>query len=283
MMKKITFYSVFLCVMFIPYFVHGADFYFERSLSNVSTGESQLVLKLKTGIDNINAVAGKVEVPEGMKVTKINTGSSAVLIWIDQPRAGKTITFSGITPGGFQGNVTLFSLGYTANKNVNKVLTVTETEVIRNNDSGSVVASKSLPFTLNSSYTQSTSTEDKDITAPEPFTIVLGQDDASFNGSYFASFAAQDKKSGVQKYEWAHTLFFSPGGGDWQETMSPVVLTKGVYFQKIFIKAIDGEGNIRVASVDGPYRYTLLWIGIILVLTVLCVLFFVRPSLYRSL
>ncbi|MEN9622142.1 MAG: hypothetical protein RLZZ67_576 [Candidatus Parcubacteria bacterium] len=282
MMKKTIFYSVLFLMMTIPSLAHGADFYFERSTKNSSSGENQLVLKLKTGRDNVNAVSGKIEIPTGVEVSKINTGSSVVLIWLDQPRPAKTVVFSGITPGGFQGDVTLFTLSYSTKLKGDDVLKVTEGEVIRNDGSGSLIVNTSKPFSFALPYTQSTSTEDKDTVAPEIFTIALGQESMSFDGSYFASFAAQDKKSGVEKYEWAHTMFFEPGMTDWQQTVSPVVLSKAVYFQKIFIKATDGEGNSRVVLVDGPYRYTLLWIGIILVLTVLCVLFFVRPSLYRS-
>lgn len=279
-MKKIIFYGTLLFVIFLPSLVHGADFYFEPATHNFPTGESQLVLKINTGIDSVNAVGGKIEIPEGVEVSKINTGSSAVLMWIDQPKAGKLITFSGITPGGFRGDVRLFSIGYTTKLEISQVLKVTESEVIKNDDKGTVVPSKSESFRFTLSG-QSTSTEEVDGVPPEAFVIALGKEKESFNGSYFASFVAQDKNSGVQKYEWAHTYFFSPREGDWQETQNPIVLGKMVYFQKIFVKATDGEGNERISAVSGPYRYAVLWIGIILMLTVLCVLFFVRPSLYR--
>lgn len=279
-MKKIIFYSVLCCFGFIPSLVHGADFYFEESLNNFSTGENQIVLKLKTGIDTVNAISGKIEIPNGVEISKINTGSSAVLIWIDRPQLGKVITFSGITPGGFQGDVKLFSFGFATTSDTQAIFKVTESEVVKNDGLGTFIKSTSKPFTA-MPYQQSLTRDEKDTDSPEIFTINLGKEKESFDGAYFASFSAQDKKSGIQKYEWAHTWFLSPNSDDWQETVNPIILQKSMYFDKIFVKAVDGEGNIRISSVDGPYRYTLLWIGIILIVTVLCVLFFARSYLYR--
>ena len=282
-MKKIIFSLLILGFILVPTRTHAADFYFEQDQKNLASGEGQLVVKIRTGNDNINALSGKIEIPEGMTVSKINTGSSAILLWIEQPKPGKTILFSGITPGGFQGDARLFSMGYSIKSGTKGTLKVIEGEVSRNDGLGSVITNKSQVFSLTRLSNNSTSTEEVDVYSPEVFTVSLGTDSSMFNGAYFASFAAQDKKSGIEKYEWAHTFIFAPKPSDWSEVVSPVALTKGVYFQKIYIKAIDGEGNVRVSTIDGPYHYAVSWIRIIIGLTVLCVLFFyVRRYLYRS-
>lgn len=283
-MKK-TLFSIFLLgSIVIPTHTRAADFYFEQDQKNLSSGEAQIVVKIKTGTDNINAISGKIEIPDGMTVSKINTGSSAVLLWIERPKPGNTIIFSGITPGGFQGDARLFSMGYSVKQGIKGALKVVEIEVSRNDDLGSIITGKSEIFALANLSSRNTSIEGIDVNPPEMFTISLGTDSTVFNGSYFASFAAQDKKSGVEKYEWAHTFIFAPKPSDWSEVTSPVVLTKAAYFQRIYIKAIDGEGNMRISMVNGPYYYAVLWIRIIIGLIVLCVLFFyVRRYLYRSL
>jgi len=269
-----------LSVVCMPLYTYAADFYFENAPRTFSTGENQILLKIKTGGDSLNAVSGRIVIPDGLTIQKISTGSSAILMWIEQPKPDTVISFSGITPGGFQGDVVLFVLGYSGDGR--ETIKVLDAEAIKNDGLGSIIRSTSLPFFVKESLSQNKS-EDKDLDSPEVFEVIFGKDNLLFNGAYFASFIAQDKKTGIEKYEWAHTFFTYPGETDWRKTESPLVLTKSHYIQKLFVRATDGEGNVRVVVADGPYRYAVLWIGIIMILTVLCVLFFVRPSLYRFL
>lgn len=280
-MKKIILQTIVLCFLCLPFTVHGADFYFEQSNSLSTSGAEQIVLKVKTGQDRVNALTGKIKVPEGIEVSRINTGSSAIVLWIEQPQVGKEILFSGVTPGGFQGDMSVFSFEYSKKDKVTSVLSIVDAEAIKDDGLGTSVQIAAIPFKVPESRSGLVN-ETRDTDSPEPFDIVIGKNGDTFNGSYFASFAAQDKRSGIQQYQYAQTFVFSPNDSDWAEVSSPLVLKNMALIKNISIKAIDGEGNIQISTVSGPYRYTVLWIGIIIVLTLCALFFFVRRYLYRS-
>ncbi len=280
-MKKTAYIGIFIALYCIPTLVYGADFYFEQLKTLSASGENQIVLKIKTGQERVNGVAGKIEIPEGLEVSKINTGSSAVLLWVDQPQVGETISFSGVTPGGFQGDALLFSFEYTGKGSGAKTLKITDMEAVRDDGLGTTIPVKSIGFTVRSLDSGAVS-DMKDTDSPEPFNIVLGKNEDMFEGSFFASFVAQDKKTGIFGYQYAETVFLSPSDSDWKDATSPLPLKNTALIKKISVKAIDGEGNVQISTVSGPYRYTVLWIGIIIVLTLCALFFFARRYFYRS-
>lgn len=112
----------------------------------------------------------------------------------------------------------------------------------------------------------------KDTTPPEPFKPAISSSPDIFGGKYFISFVAQDKGTGIKRYEYASTWFFRPGAGKWLETQSPMVLSRRMLFQEVYIRAVDKSGNYRVMSTAGPYHYASLSVGIIILLCVLLLL-----------
>lgn len=280
-MKRYYIFVLFLCVVSVPNLVHGATFYFDRLSEFPSNDNGQLVLTLQTGGEIINAVSGKIDIPENVDISRITLGSSAILLWLEKPKIGRTIIFSGITPGGFQGNVELLRFTFTKKGTQDVLFQVTEAEASKNDGKGSPVAVSSKPFVFGVSPGPGNQIVEKDTIPPEEFGIVLGRDSRAFDGSYFVSFATQDKGVGVERSLWAHTWFFEPDPDDWIVTESPIVLTKSSYFQKLFVKAVDFDGNERVSVLYGPFRYVLLVIGIIIILTLCALFYFARRSLFR--
>ncbi len=225
---------------------------------------------VNTGNEAINAIEGTVHIPRGVNVTSIETGRSVVLIWIQQPtleKESQTISFSGISPGGFQGKQPLFSFSGELSESDLRNFTYSGVRAFKNDgDSTPVVV------TLAAREGEVIT----DTTPPELFTPIISRTPDLFDDRPFASFLAQDKESGIERYDYAYTWLFSPSEGKWRVATSPLEISKLGLFQKINIKAVDRAGNYRTVSISGSYRYATILFGIIIIL--LCVLFFSRRS-----
>ena len=104
----------------------------------------------------------------------------------------------------------------------------------------------------------------EDSVSPEPFIPIVSSSPDIFEGRRFLSFATQDKGTGIERYDYASTWLLPPGDGDWREAVSPMALYQKMFFQKIYIRAIDKSGNDRTVSTVGPYHYATLLISIII-------------------
>ncbi|MDO8589715.1 MAG: hypothetical protein Q7R69_00345 [bacterium] len=227
-------------------------------------GAVTAVIEVDTGTETINAIEGTLVLPTNVSVENIYTGNSAVLIWVTSPELlGNTIPFAGITPGGFRGKYRLFAFDASniAGFSFNNI------KAYKNDGSGESVS-------VRLSLRQTEIAEDT--VPPEPFEPIISTSPDIFGGRHFISFTAQDKGTGVERYEAASTWFLSPRDENWIETESPLVLSHLETFQKIHIRAVDKAGNHRDASTAGPYHYASVLISIIILL---CVLLLLRRSL----
>ncbi len=229
------------------------------SLAGAYTG--QFVVDTKG--ESINAIEAVVHIPTGINIQNINTGHSAVLIWIQSPQLdnnARTISFSGISPGGFQGKQDLFSFTGDLTEGDLSRFQYSAVSAYKNDGSGS-----STPVEISAIPAEIP----QDISPPEPFKPVIGSSQDLFNGQRFVSFATQDKDLGVSKYEFASTWLFNPSGGDWQVVTSPQELKSLDLFKKIYIRASDSAGNYRIGEINGPYYYATLIFGTIIIVCVL--------------
>jgi hypothetical protein len=222
---------------------------------------------VNTASETINAVEGEVVLPRGVNIEQIQTGNSAVLVWIQEPKFNKehnSIIFSGISPGGFQGEKPIFS--FTGDFTPEDIAHFSYTNVValRNDGSGTPVTVSLSTRALKLS---------KDDAPPEPFQPVLSSSPDIYNGHKFISFLAQDKGLGVERYEYASSWIFTPRKNGWQQITSPYLLTKSDLFKRIYVRAIDRSGNYRVSEVDGPYHSYFTFGGIIFIV---CSIFLLR-------
>ncbi len=266
---------VLMFLLFVPISAFGVEVYVDESISTFKQGESQFSVRINTGNESINALSGTLSVPDNVTVTRVYTGGSAILIWSEKPKLENTIIFSGITPGGLQGDYELFSVAYQASSSINATVHVKDLEIYKNDGSGPIEVVKNTPFKIYIKETATSSVISKDIYPPEPFIIFLDKDKNSFDGNYFASFMTQDKQTGVSGYRVATSWFFKPNTNSWQDTEHPYIFKNLDVFKNIYIQAVDVEGNTQVANVSGPYRYTFRILGSI-ILVILCVLFYAR-------
>ena len=192
------------------------------------------MIEVDTGVGDINALEGVLILPESMSVREIQTGNSVILMWVEKPhQTGDTITFAGITPGGFEGAYPVFTIHGAFTK-----------EDIEQARFGSVVALKNdgtsgqVPVAMSLSLVAFKS----DAELPEEFTPTIATDPNVFDGKYFLVFATQDKGTGIDRYEVREGRW-----GWFSEAESPYLLRYQRLDRDVYVKAIDNAGNERVA------------------------------------
>lgn len=228
-------------------------------LANAYTGE----FSVNTYQERVNAIEATIHIPVGIQIKEILIGESAVLLWVKQPTLDEgagTISFSGVTPGGFQGKQKLFSFSMVGAENGLLKVSYSEVRALRSDGSGIGVA---VAFSFQSKEIE------EDLLPPEPFLPVISHSPELYQDRSFVSFLTQDKNSGIDHYEYASTWLLPPSESAWQRATSPLLLSQTDFFKKIYIRAVDKTGHARRAQVSGPYHYASLGFGIILILCVL--------------
>ena len=260
----------------MPLLLNGA----ELSIDAIQSATSTLVeatVRLDTSGEKVNAVSGEVVIPDGLEVIRIETGSSAILLWIESPRVenGK-ITYSGITPGSFTGNAELFSFIARSLGKGSVTIAFSEGESFKGDGTGMALPTKLKNASIFVTKSDIVEHSAQDDTAPLPFSIYIGTDSAIFDGARFATFAAQDNETGVAGYKWAYAYVGQPAEDAWATATAPLLIPKSAYFGRIYVKAMDVNRNERLSSVAGPYRYAGLSVGAIILVLALCALYFAR-------
>jgi len=228
--------------------------------------QASTVVEVRAGREMINAIEGILVLPPSLVVERIITGNSAVLMWIQPPYwnpEDHTISFAGFSPGGFSRTVPLFTIEHSSGS-----VTYAGGRLFgyRNDGEGTKIVLE---------YAFAPDVPEEDLAPPEPFQPIISSSPDLFEGRYFVSFSTQDKGTGVDHYEYASSWILPPSKGAWQEVESPLELHNANLFKKVYIRALDGAGNVRVSSITSPYRYATWAFGIIIMVWVF---FFVRRS-----
>lgn len=207
-----------------------ATFYFLLSVSSAFAATA--VVSIDTGGENINALEATLVLSEDMRIKEIQTGNSAILMWIIAPRQeGNSIIFAGITPGGFTGTHPIFTVSGDFNAEDLEQIRFESANALKNDGSGTNV-----PVELTLFLTETK--DDKE--PPEDFMPTVSSDLNLFDGRYFLVFATQDKGSGVNRYEVREGRW-----GWFRDAESPHLLKSQKLDSDIYVKAIDSAGNER--------------------------------------
>ena len=269
--------------------VHAAEIFFGSTGREIGVGQMvEIGVFLNTHNDSINAIEGEVDFPIDMlDFSQFHDGNSIISLWVDKPRMdtqGK-IMFSGIVPGGYQGDKgMLFSfVAQVKKKGEIKVVSSHET-VLRSDGVGTAVSVSRAPLSIIGSTASSTSTyyPPYDPDQPETFVPTIGHDPNLFDGKYFVAFTTQDKGSGISHYEIAEEHRYPwqklfPHSSNFVVVKSPYELHDQKLQSTIYIKAIDNNGNERIVEIAPTYIvwyekyfiWCILGLGIILALTIL--------------
>ena len=97
----------------------ASDISFELNKKELNAGGEFVVNVEINSTESINAVEGRVKFDSGMlELGAVREGGSVINFWVEKPylESEGSIFFSGITPGGFSGESTLFGLVFVGKK-----------------------------------------------------------------------------------------------------------------------------------------------------------------------
>jgi hypothetical protein len=258
----------------------AATVYMESSRNTISVGDTVIITaKINADGTTINTVEGDITFKSGagnIDVREFSLANSSFGLWPKTPSlssSGQTISFVGGVPGGFNiEGATLFKIILEAKKEGSVTINPQNIVAFANDGKGT-----KLPVQLKSVNLKivpkkaDVSPDDewsslvaKDITPPEDFIVVLGQDQTLFEGKKFVYFSALDNQSGISYYEVL-------------ENDAPVVRSGSTYVLqdqkgdvKLKVTAFDKAGNKKEATY--PSSKPISWAGIIIVVILILVL-----------
>lgn len=287
------FLLAFFLGLILPQFVFAADIFFGAKTNEVRISEQfEIKLFVNTPEESVNAFEGKIIFPGDLVgVKEIRDGNSIINFWIDQPKTNNSaITFSGITPGGFQGNNgLLFSAVFEAKSEGVARFEVGDARVLRNDGTGSPAILTIAPFEMKISSEAPAVipavTKVKDTEPPESFVPAISRDESIANGKWFVVFATQDKASGIDHYEIKESrqrilnLF-----GKWITAESPYILMDQELRSYIFVKTVDKAGNTRVEKIppQNPLRWYENYENWLIIVLGLAVAYVIKKFLWRK-
>lgn len=267
------------CSLFINFYkVSAAEILFESTNQNISVGDQfEIRVFINTVDETVNAFDGSIIFSKNIiELKEIKDGNSIVNFWIDRPSIAieqkndvmQELVFSGITPGGFNGERGLiFSIIFEAIGEGVGSIKINEASILRHDGVGSKIPFISYPLSF-----QIIKYDDvirrvqdiKDIYPPESFVPKIIRDANILDGKWIAIFATQDKKSGISHFEIKETRskiysniiyycsLFPPCASliNWNIAESPYVLRDQTLQSYVLLKAVDRAQNIRIEKIS---------------------------------
>jgi hypothetical protein len=169
---------------------------------------------LETGADSLNAVEGTISVPDGLQISSVDSGNSALSLWASSPVfviKDSLLSFAGGTPKPLPANTRalLFTFTGTATRSGAYAFSPIHLAAYKADGKGTAAGTAFTPSSLKISKDGDTAAApvSKDAAAPVFVDVSLGSDPSLFDGKYFVSFAATDAGTGVEKYEIQEGMF----------------------------------------------------------------------------
>src|SRR3989338_2144277 len=274
------------CLLLVATSVFATVISFDSKTTQAQVDKNfEVTLFVNTEQENINAFEGKIIFPNDLlDLKEIRDGNTIVNFWVERPHKEQgtgdkkqgEIAFSGITPGGYEGEKgLLFSAVFRALREGDGVLEVKDVKALLNDGKGTPARLSLSPFKF------IVSKEDplvpgllipapEDIEPPESFKPEIARDSTIFDGKWFLVFATQDKGLGIGRYEIKETRSRISGlFSKWISSESPYALRDQKLRSYIFVKAVDKAGNVRIEKIlpRNPLKWYERWeIWIIIVL-----------------
>lgn len=248
--KNLVVLVSFGIAIFCGSFARAAESNFIFDGDPVVGSEWAVHLVLQSPLQKVNTLGGNLQFPgDILEVVDINNGKSIVNLWVQAPVVQKNIiSFSGIAPGGFQGqNGEIFTVIFKVKKIGVGTLKILDPEAYLNDGKGTVAIWRPLNQTFSAVATGHSAIVDTgDIVPPEPFVLTLGRSPNLYNNQWFVAFSAQDKGSGIAYYEVQEGMNNRPTEDKWVKIVSPYLLQDQKLKNTIFVRAVDKKGNIRL-------------------------------------
>jgi len=287
---------LFSVILALPLKGQAAEFYFEPFALEINLDQFILInFFVDTQGEDINALEGVIKLPDNLlEVQRVSDGNTIISFWAQRPvfdEDNNEVRFSGIIPGGFWGkDGFLFSINCFSREKGQGKIEIQEAKALLNDGKGTetkvfvspleiLVSDQAVPFSIETK---------EDLEPPEAFIPELASDPDIFGGKWFLAFATQDKGSGIAYYEIYESIrkreVSKIGKNDWAVAISPYVLKDQNLRSYIYVKAVDNEGNQRVAIVEprNPMKWYELWqIWFIIILLGIIVIYLAGRILWR--
>lgn len=259
----------------------AAELYFQAGTNQNLNQEFKVNFLLDTERKQINAIQGKILFPENMlQIMKIRDSDSISNFWVEKPKVepGGAITFSGITPGGFNGSAGLvLSIIFRPKKTGQAEISIEGTKLLLNDGLGTETKARTLPFVFSIGETDGQLlgfSEVEDNIPPEVFTPEIARDPNILDGQWFVAFMAQDKSSDIARYEVKECRYpILSFLKKFKNAESPFILEDQEARSYVFVKAVDNSGNERVVKLKPSFPFWWyekgLYVGIISLLLAL--------------
>ena len=238
----------------------AAELFFETTGPSVRKGKPvDVVLRLDASSEAVNALEGSLSFSRHLSVQYIKEGDSIIPFWIQKPEiAGDTISFAGIIPGGYLGDLSsqqkelkpgkIFTVRFNTKEEGDAWVQIDrETAVLLHDGKGTeaplFVRDASIQIYEGTSTQEPNVIDWDDKVPPEPFSLrIVKYPNNFFTGKYHVVFVAQDNDSGVSHYE------ISEGDGSFVIAESPYLLKDQQLDEGITVVAYDKAGNKRSES-----------------------------------
>ena len=259
-MKKIIYVFILFIFLFIAGSAakaHAATLYFDPQDHDLGLNQPFSIGLMIDAETPVNTFSVSMQLPNGLMPADSSDGNSIINLWIEKPHydeLSRTLSFSGIIPGGFIGKggrllllklepkkAGQFTLDYDKNK----------TEIYQNTQQSERDTLTTVPTTLSIiAGKDNVNNVLPDTVQPNPFTPMLIHDPLIDHGKWLVAFDTEDKGVGLAGYEVSE----SPNKTSdytsltWQTAESPYELLDQNVHSYIYIRAIDKNGNVRVES-----------------------------------
>ncbi|MFA6494855.1 MAG: hypothetical protein WC246_00620 [Candidatus Paceibacterota bacterium] len=268
-----------------PHSVFAARLYLVHQPNAVGVGDTVTVsLMLDPQGESVNAVQATVSFGTQVNLQTIRNADSVIGEWVARDttttaNVNSAITISGIMPGGYNGSLSAYWEGERPGKIIDLVFLaqhaggalfdVHNALVLRNDGKGTpaplTITGDNLTIgdnALSGNDAQNKKYTSVDVIPPDAFTPLVARDPLVLEGEYFVSFSTRDNDTGIAGYAVAEdSRVIDPVHyGDalvWHEATSPYRLADQSLGNYVYVRAIDGAGNARVAIV-APARAPLL-------------------------
>ena len=235
----------------------------------------------------VNTITGTLTLSGNADFIRTQTGKSVISLWIVEPvvEGGEIVTFTGVIPGGLSGErLPLFDV-FVWSGSKGKLSINGQGEAFLNNGEGSsiVLNTTQKDITIDPQVDRQPRQVDDHI-SPEEFVPQIVRDEALYEGAYTIVFTAQDKGAGISYYEMQESSNDVPDQDMWERATSPYRLVDQGRDSYVFVKAVDHNGNIRVAVVAPESSGSGLFVtmSVIIVLLALVLVYRYRKNVYDT-
>lgn len=292
-MKK--FIITIAVLLALPAVTNASTVYVESSKSTISVGDTAIItVKVNAEGAVLNTVEGEVSVKSttggGVVVQEFSLANSSFGLWPRTPslsKDGNLISFVGGVPGGFSiEGATLFKIIVEAKKEGTITIAPQNMVTYANDGKGTKVPVKQKPISIKIDASKqgvpaSNEWNDviaSDVTPPEDFIVVIGQDSTLFDGKKFAFFSSLDNQSGISHYE------VSEDGAPVVRSGSTYVLKNQSDSVKLTVTAYDKANNKKTANypVSESMLGSVSWLSVIVVVLLIVVIRFIIKKILKK-